>query len=126
MDQAFFQQQYEADAANKGKQGWKDYQDWVRTFYEGKTFPPVPGWKSREKDILSKMPSARQGEVSAALAKAGQLLAAEWAKDNSVRRVSTSDLQTWGRRFSDAAKDPDALLKALREVEAEVSARRAK
>jgi hypothetical protein len=123
MDEAFFKARYEADAANKSKQSWKDYNEWVRVFYEGKRFPPVSGWADREKDILGKLPSASHAEVKPALSRIGQTLAGEWAKDNSVRKVSTSDLQTWGKRFSDAAKDPLALVAALQQVESEVGTR---
>lgn len=123
MDEAFFKQRYEADAANKARQSWKDYHAWVETFYEGKRFPPVPGWADREREILGKLPQARRGEVHEALEGTARLLASEWAKDNSVRKVSTGDLQAWGRRFSDAAEDPDVLLQALHDVEADLHGR---
>lgn len=123
MDEAFFRQQYEADAANKAKQPWKDYWEWVRVFYEGKRFPPVAGWNDRQKEILSKMHVGAHEHAHRHLARAGRVLAAEWAKDNSVRKVSTSDLQAWGKRFSDATKDVATLEAALRAVEDEVAAR---
>lgn len=123
MDEAFFKQRYEADAANKAKQSWKEYADWVRAFYEGKRFPPVSGWNDRQRDILRNVPSERQAAVAPQLEETGRLLAAEWAKDNGVRKVSTSDLQSWGKRFQDAARSPDALEAALREVRAEMQKR---
>lgn len=118
MDEPFFRARYEQDAANKAKQTWQDYSGWVKTFYEGKRFPPVAGWREREKDIVAKAPGAAD-EVR----RVGAALAAEWAKDNCVRKVSTSDLQAWGKRFSDAAKSQDALVAALREVEEELRKR---
>lgn len=118
MDEAWFRTRYDADAANKAKQSWNDHMGWVKTFYEGKQFPPVPGWSEREKDLLAKAPDARE-EVG----RVGRALASEWAKDNSVRKVSTSDLRSWGKRFSDAARTHDGLLAALHEVEAELAKR---
>lgn len=118
MDEAWFRAQYEKDAANKSKQSWNDYWGWVQTFYKGKTFPPVPGWASREKEIAGKVPEAR-----VELETTGRALAAEWAKDNAVRKVSTSDLQTWGKKFSDASRSRDTLLAALAEVDAELKKR---
>lgn len=118
MDESYFRAHYEKDAANKGKQTWNDYWSWVQTFYKGKTFPPVPGWASREKEIGAKVPAAH-----AELVKVGRTLAGEWAKDNAVRKVSTSDLQTWGKSFSDAARSKDALLAALAQVEHELKTR---
>lgn len=124
MDEAFFRAQYEADAANKGKQSWNDYWGWVKRFYEGQRFPPIQGWAKREEELARQ--HAARAEVKTALHSTGTLLASEWAKDNSVRRVSTSDLQTWGKRFGDAAKDAGSLVTALDEVRREVEARRAK
>lgn len=118
VDEPFFQQRYEADAANKARQSWKEHQDWVRTFYEGKRFPPVAGWRERERDLVARAPGAREQ-----VERVGRLLASEWAKDNAVRKVSTSDLQAWGKRFSDAAKEPAALVAALTQVEEEMRKR---
>lgn len=121
MDEAFFRQQYEADAANKAKQPWKEYHEWVRVFYEGKRFPPVPGWRKREEELMRHHHTTH--ELRHALHETGRWLASEWAKDNSVRKVGTSDLQTWGKRFESVAKDPVALRAALDEVLAEVKKR---
>lgn len=123
MDEAYFRQRYEADAANKAKQSWKEHHEWVHTFYHGKRFPPVAGWGQREHDILAKVPAASRQAVHERLAHVGRLLASEWAKDNAVRKVSTSDLQAWGKRFGDAAKDPAMLEAALAEVQAELAKR---
>lgn len=123
MDEAFFRSRYEADATNRSKQSWKDYQEWVRVFYEGKRFPPVPGWASREQEIVGRLPSHARGALHPRLTETGRLLASEWAKDNAVRKVGTGDLQAWGKRFGDAAKDPAALEAALAEVQAELAKR---
>ena len=121
MDEAWFQARYEADAANKAKQSWKEYRDWVQRFYDGQKFPPIAGWAKREAELVAKAPAAR-GDIE----RVGRLIASEWAKDNGVRKVSTADLQAWGKSFSDAAKDPQALVAALARVEAEVGSRLAK
>ena len=123
MDEAFFRTRYEADHANKTKQTWHDYHGWVRTFYEGKRFPPVPGWRSREEEILRKLPHADHARLRPRLDETGRLLAAEWAKDNGVRKVSTSDLQAWGKRFGDAAHHAASLEAALDEVRDELKKR---
>lgn len=123
MDEPFFRAQYDADEANRKRQDWAEYRKWVSTFYEGKRFPPVPGWASREADILKRLPAAAHGTLRPRLEATGRRLAAEWAKDNAVRRVSTADLQAWGKRFGDAAADPASLEEALGAVEAELAQR---
>lgn len=121
MDEAYFRERYEADAANKARQPFTEYMDWVKTFYEGKRFPPVPGWRKREEDLLRHHHATH--ELRHALHDTGRALAAEWAKDNAVRKVTTNDLQVWGKKFEAAAKDPHALQAALEEVRAEVKRR---
>lgn len=123
VDEAYFRARYDADARNVAKQSWSEYQKWVTAFYEGKRFPPVTGWDARRAAILRDVPSASRDEIAPLLDEVGRTLAAEWAKDNGVRRVSTADLQTWGKRFTDATRDPAALMAALRDVQAEVAKR---
>jgi hypothetical protein len=123
MDEAFFRARYEADPANKARQAWNEYHGWVRTFYEGKRFPPVPGWRGREEEILRRLPHHAHAHLRHRLDETGRHLAAEWAKDNAVRKVSTSDLQAWGKRFGDAASDPARLEAALDEVRDELKRR---
>jgi hypothetical protein len=124
VDEAHYRAAYEADAANRAKQSWSEYWGWVKRFYEGQSFPPVAGWRKREADLARQ--HAARPDVAQAVRRVGQTLAAEWAKDNSVRKVSTSDLQSWGKRLGDASRDPEALLAALKAVEDEVRARGAK
>ncbi|HEX2021444.1 MAG TPA: hypothetical protein VHH36_01930 [Candidatus Thermoplasmatota archaeon] len=122
MDETFFRARYEADRANQAKQPWKEYADWVKSFYEGRRFPPVPGWNDRERDMLKGLAEADRARLAPLVSEVGRALAAEWAKDNAVRKVSTSDLQAWGKRFGDA-RGAAALEAALSEVKAEVAKR---
>lgn len=115
MDDAFFRAAFEADAANRARQSWDEYRGWVERFYEGQRFPPVPGWRKRAEELARAHPA--RGDLRAQLEATGRALAAEWAKDNAVRRVSTADLQAWAKRFEASARDADGLLALLREVE---------
>lgn len=121
MDESFFKARYDADEANRAKQTFATHMDWVKTFYEGKRFPPVPGWRKREEDLLRHHHAPH--ELRHLLHETGRWLASEWAKDNAVRKVSTSDLQAWGARFEAEAKDMHALQGALADVLAEVKKR---
>ena len=118
MDEPFFRAAYDADAASRARQPWDEYAGWVRAFYEGKRFPPVAGWAKRERDLAARHPA-----LGESLREAGRALAAEWAKDNAVRKVSTGDLQAWGARFERAAGNEAALRDALATVRAELDAR---
>lgn len=124
MDAAFFRRAYEQDVANRARQTWSEYESWIRTFYEGRTFPPVPGWSDREREMLARLPETARRELAGVLENVSRTLAAEWAKANEVRKVTTADLQAWGRRFREAARDPSALRAALAEVQEELRRRR--
>lgn len=127
MDEAFFRKAYGADAANAAKQTWEQYWGWVKAFYEGKRFPPVAGWNAREKDLSGRLKGDAREKVLARTGDVGARIAAEWAKDNSVRRVGTDDLQGYGSTLERAAKsdagDGAALLAALDSVDAELAKR---
>lgn len=74
-------------------------------------------------DLLARVADADRAAVQAAFAETGRAIAAEWAKDNAVRRVSTDDLKSWGKSFSDAAGDAKRLLAALGNVRETVAKR---
>jgi len=122
VDDAYFRAAFDADAANRAKQSWDEYRSWVQRFYDGQRFPPIAGWTKRMDELGAR--HATRPDVRERLDAAGKLLASEWAKDNGVRKVSTSDLQSWGKEFDGAQRDADALVAALRKVEAEVQRRR--
>lgn len=118
MDEVYFRDRYANDAANRAKQSEREYLSWVERFYEGQRFPPIAGWRRRGEDLARRFPGARE-----LLAEVGRGLAAEWAKDNAVRKVSTSELQAWGRQLEAATKDEATLVAALRAVQAEIHKR---
>jgi hypothetical protein len=122
VDEAYFRAAYDADAANRAKQPWDEYRSWVQRFYDGQRFPPIPGWSKRADDLARRHAAAR-ADVRERLDAVGKLIAAEWAKDNGVRKVSTGDLQAWGKTLDGAQRDADALVRALRDVEDEVRRR---
>ena len=90
---SYFQNTWTNDAANQQIQDQDEYLLWVRRFYEG--FNTVPGWLDLEKRVLARLPQDQQASVAEQLARLGVTISAEWAKDNSVRRIDTSTVATW-------------------------------
>lgn len=127
MDEAWFRAQYDADGDNKRRQTWEQYWGWVKAFYEGKRFPPIAGWGSREKDLLARLNHEGRAKVQGELTEVGRLIAAEWAKENAVRKVGTNELQGYGSQLEAAAKketgDGAHILGALDHVRADVRKR---
>lgn len=124
MDESFFRARYDADSENAKRQTWDKYRDWVRKFYEGTRFPPVKGWDAQTQALLERIDAGAQADVTARVNKLGSAIASEWAKDNAVRRISTSDLQGWGRELEKAAsKDAAALLATIERLDGDIIAR---
>ncbi len=83
-------------AAPQGSRGSEStYRKYVRAFYSGNWM--ADGWIEQTEDIVG----AAGPEVRQAMNKLGQRICGEWAKPNTMRKVSTDDLKRWGK----AAKD---------------------
>jgi hypothetical protein len=115
---ADFRKIYDRDLANKSRQKWEEYFSWVKTFYSGNILES--GWTKRALAMLEGLRSEQvQDELRASLNELSKLLAGEWSKDNSVRKVDNSDLRSVGSRFLDAKeKDDGTGAKIRKEIEA--------
>lgn len=90
---SYFQTNWETDAENQQIQTEGEYLLWVQRFYEG--FNTVPGWIELETQVLARLPQEERASAAEQLAALGMTISAEWAKDNSVRRIETSTVATW-------------------------------
>ncbi len=127
MDEAYFRKAYDADPANAARQPWPKYIDWVKRFYDGSRFPPVKGWTAQIDAIGKRLDADARASLTPRVEELGRIIASEWAKDNAVRRVSTGDLQGWGRDMEKAVKadpgDGTILAPALDAIEKQASGR---
>jgi hypothetical protein len=86
-----FDEAWDEDAVNQSLQPREEYLKWVSNFYEGSPF--VPGWTKRQEELIAPLSPAEAPVAKARLDKLGCALAAEWAKDNHHRRVSSDVLK---------------------------------
>ncbi|MBW2709281.1 MAG: hypothetical protein JRD04_08380 [Deltaproteobacteria bacterium] len=86
----------------------KDQQGWYQKIYEG-TFL-VKGWKSRINEALKGLPPEDKKEMGQRLETLGEKIGMEWARDNSVRRIDTAQLQRWGKDLQNASQKGDEVL----------------
>jgi hypothetical protein len=101
-----FRRAYDPDAANRTKQTWDEYWNWVKVFYEGKLL--FQGWTSRAKWLLDGVKSRpEQQRLRAKLNAMGTNIAKEWAKDSNIGKVKTADLRIWGKVMEKARADDD-------------------
>ncbi|PCH61819.1 MAG: hypothetical protein COC19_04105 [SAR86 cluster bacterium] len=93
--QVFFQANYLADESNSDDQSQAEYLNWVLSFYQGSLLSPR-GWLTLQASVLQALPENRQATLMPKLTDLGASIAAEWAKQNHLRRVDTRHLSLWG------------------------------
>jgi len=94
-DQRYFQAAYEADPVNSALQREAEYLNWIVDFYQGTLLYPQ-GWQVLSSSVLTRSSASYQAAIVPKLGEAGQLIAIEWAKHNSVRRIDNRLLSLWG------------------------------
>jgi hypothetical protein len=128
--EADFRPEYDRDSANRARESWQEYWSWVTQFYEGNFLST--GWTVQSKGLLEVVKSEQtRDELRATLNDVGRRVAAEWSKDNGLRKIDTANLRTFGRRLQEAKEHDDGsgrsirtTLDALRsEVEAKLTRR---
>jgi len=116
-----FRPEYDRDAVNQPRQSWDEYWSWVARFYDGSFF--AKGWTKQSEDLVDGVRAeGTRDELRAALNALGRRAAAEWSKDNGVRKLDTNGLRTFGKRLQKAKKDDDGSGSSLRSVIAAIAA----
>ncbi|MFC1529862.1 hypothetical protein ACFL6R_03995 [Gemmatimonadota bacterium] len=122
-----FRLRYELDQRNRNRQRWNRYWGWIKTFYAGNIL--ARGWTEQCGRILEALPADYEREaLIGRMNVLGRLIAAEWAKDNNVRVIATSDLQRWGGQMRRAMRrrnqaDPAPIIDLFSEIERTVHRR---
>lgn len=96
----YFVQTWSVDAANAEVQARDDYLEWVQRFYAGNNL--VPGWTGMTEQLRTRLEPPRWPPLAARLQELGARIAAEWAKDNSVRRINTRCAAVWRDALQEA------------------------
>ena len=90
--------------------------EWFDVFQNGTIF--TRGWQEITEDILSTTPPELREKQQVALEKLGRKIGYEWSKDNSVRKIDTKMLQTWGRLLQDTAgENPQQVKEVIVEID---------
>ncbi len=112
---ADFRPEYDRDAVNQSRESWDNYWSWITQFYDGNLF--AQGWTKQSEDLLDGVRAEKtRAELRAALNALGRRAAAEWSKDNGVRKLDTNDLRTFGNRLQQAKRRDDGSGSSLRSV----------
>lgn len=118
--QAGFAAFYLQDRRNAEMQSLDQYLVWVERFYQGWDLYPT-GWNQISRDLAGKItdPGVKR-EIEAKLRRLGIAIAAEWAKDNSVRRITTRHVGIWGnalQKSAERAEIPNIVDRVLDDVD---------
>lgn len=116
----FFDRAWNQDASNRAVQSRAEYLRWVDSFYEGAAFQP--GWVQRQAELCGPLAPAEALFAEPRLETLGRVLAAEWAKDNRVRRIDSDMLRRIAGILSEA-RDAGRLIAAVDEVLEEAASR---
>lgn len=109
--QDLFLQAYQLDIENQARQTDVEYLTWIVRFYEGWEMMGT-GWNDMTPVVLSDLTDQQSEQVACMRNELGVLIAAEWAKDNSVRIIDTAMLSLWGGVMV-AALDPEVRIDAI-------------
>jgi hypothetical protein len=118
---------YKGDCANQKVQSWVQYRGWVQTFYKGNLMSD--GWTKFGQVTASALKSAAARQaVIAQLNDLGSIIGREWAKDSSVRKISTADLRRWNDVIATARQSDDGsgqrIIEALKAIQKTAESRR--
>jgi hypothetical protein len=110
---------WDADATNRRAQCREEYSGFIVSFYRGSLV--AGGWLSVQRRLLEPLTWDERRVLEPELTALGMIISAEWAKDNSCRRITSSMLMTWARTLSDA-RDHASLATAIATVHREALA----
>ena len=81
----------------------------------------IKGWNARSDEILHAVAEKDRNEVATILAKLGEKIGREWARDSNARRIDTPMLEKWGKELKEARKAGHGqLAKLLRKLDRQV------
>jgi hypothetical protein len=97
----YYEAAWRADEANAARQPLSDYLRFVCDFYNGSLL--APGWRLAQASLLRDADPRERVILEPKAACLGQILSAEWAKDNAVRRVDSQRIVAIAREIRRAA-----------------------
>ncbi len=102
--QAEFAEHYRQDRRNAERQSLEQYLAGIERFYRGWEMYPA-GWSRLSRDLTDHIadPSIKN-LTQTKLTRLGVAIAAEWAKDNAVRRITTRHVAIWGNALQKSAE----------------------
>jgi len=114
-----FLSEYHRGPAKPKSQTWEQYWGWVQVFYKGNLLSE--GWTKHSDATLAVIKSDEQRrKVVKQINELGKIISREWAKDDTVPKIKTTDLIRWHDAILRARRSDDGrgrdIVKALETV----------
>lgn len=96
-DLEYYERLYDQDLENQAVQSREKYLRWVVRFYQGWKLHQ-DGWHRTTRDVLHAIEDGpRKDRLRVKMARLGQLISGEWAKNSESRRIRSRELSIWGQ-----------------------------
>ena len=100
---------YQQDGVNANLQSLDEYLLWVKRFYQGWELYPN-GWITLSDNVARKLQEPLLARaVKEKLRNLGVVIAAEWAKNNETRRITTQQVSVWGNALLNSLQHGETL-----------------
>ena len=113
-------------AANNAHENLASHLRWIKRFYHGTVVYPM-GWNRMTEILLNMVEPAEQHEkIKTRMHELGIRISIEWAQDNSVRKINSMAVATWGdalRTASELNQQSKFITKVEQDVEALINDR---
>ncbi|MDZ7840474.1 MAG: hypothetical protein U5R46_06580 [Gammaproteobacteria bacterium] len=120
-DVEYYERLYDQDLENQAVQSRKEYLRWVVRFYEGWKLHQ-DGWHRTTRDVLHAIEDEpRKARLRAKMARLGQMISGEWAKNSENRRIRSRELSIWGQAllsYMDRGEEERFVDRVTRDVKA--------
>jgi hypothetical protein len=98
--------EYQRDLSNQKVQTWREYWEWVQSFYKGNLL--ADGWtKYCQTTLAAVKADGDRRVILTKINRLGKVISQEWAKDGRVRRITTMDLRRWNDEIGEARRTDD-------------------
>lgn len=103
-ERAYFVKAFHAQYRNHSRSALNRHLTWIKRFYHGTVIYPL-GWNRMTEQLMDSLnlPAAR-AEAKQRLHELGKSVSVEWAQDNSVRKINSANIATWGNALRTSAE----------------------
>ena len=99
---------------------------WYRRFWNGDCgglgfcSPGTPNWNSTVAQIIQRAPTADRAAITAKACRLGRLVGFEWARNNSIRKIDTSEISKFYSELNSATDVETSLARVEQQAQTDL------